>query len=293
MKYADQTMENPYYKGFEDHFFKTSDGVNIHYINKGNGVPLIMIPGFSDSANAFTLNAPQLSEHYAVYILEMRGHGYSENPGHGARLARLSADLHEFINYLDVEKVNFLGFSMGCSVFWSYIDLFGEKKINKCIFIDQAPFLSNNPQASEEENLRGGGVDIDIWDFVNKIKAGDNKVFAVYFKRGKRYFNREIISIINSIPPPQRDAARVAFLGDLLRDHLNQDWRDVFSRISVPSLLISGDISHATTFECCQWMLSQMKNCKWLRYTKDEGGTHTMFQNSYQRFNSEVIEFLR
>ena len=30
------------------------------------------------------------------------------------------------------------------------------------------------------------------------------------------------------------------FLGELLRDHINQDWRDVFSRITVPVLLISG-----------------------------------------------------
>ena len=85
----------------------------------------------------------------------------------------------------------------------------------------------------------------------------------------------------------------IDFLPKLMRDHINQDWRDVIPRIEVPTLLISGDVSHATTEECCKWMVSVIKDCKWSRFPGVGTGSHHMMMNAPEKFNSDIIEFLK
>ena len=104
----------------------TVAGSPMPYAAFGHGErPLVMIPGWSATADAFSLNAPDLAQDNAVFVLEMRGHGFSQVPDHGAQIARLSADLAEFIDWIGAPKVNLMGHSMGCCVIWGYMELFG------------------------------------------------------------------------------------------------------------------------------------------------------------------------
>ena len=91
MKKETLISQNPAYEGFEDRQFETEDHVKLHYMVKGKGDPLVFIPGWSGDSRDFMFNAPVLAENYKVYVLDMRGHGYSEAPFHGARIARLSS----------------------------------------------------------------------------------------------------------------------------------------------------------------------------------------------------------
>lgn len=38
-----------------------------------------------------------------------------------------------------VQEVTVVGTSMGASTIWSYIELFGEDRIARAVFVDQAP----------------------------------------------------------------------------------------------------------------------------------------------------------
>jgi len=38
-----------------------------------------------------------------------------------------------------VQKVTVVGTSMGASTIWSYLELFGEDRIARAVFVDQAP----------------------------------------------------------------------------------------------------------------------------------------------------------
>src|SRR6476619_4049285 len=78
-------------------WFTTNDGVKLHYLEAGSGNPLVMIPGWSQSAMEFKYQLAGLSAKYHVYALDMRGHGESAKPNHGYRIQRLSADVHDFL----------------------------------------------------------------------------------------------------------------------------------------------------------------------------------------------------
>jgi non-heme chloroperoxidase len=62
------------------------------------------------------------------------------------RIARFSTDLKEFVDTIGVKSAYFCGWSMGVSVLWSYIDLFGTSKIKKAIFIDEPISIAARPE---------------------------------------------------------------------------------------------------------------------------------------------------
>ncbi|MFN7278235.1 MAG: alpha/beta fold hydrolase, partial [Betaproteobacteria bacterium] len=94
-------------------YFTTSDGVKLHYLEAGSGKPLVMIPGWSQTAAQFRHQLEGLSDRYRVIALDMRGHGESAKPAHGYRIHRLSKDVHEFLTAKSLGGVTLAGHSMG------------------------------------------------------------------------------------------------------------------------------------------------------------------------------------
>lgn len=180
----------------------------------------------------------------------------------------------------------------GCSVIWCYIDLFGQDDIEKLILVDEAPFLWANPDDTEEEVRRYGGQRIDLWQLCNSFKHGWDEgmsAFDRYFRLGLFPESPEKQYIYDQVAQEQA----IDFLPKLMRDHINQDWRDVIQRITVPTMLISGEVSHATTEECCKWMVSVIADCRWSRFPGVGTGSHHMMMNSPEKFNSDIIDFLK
>ncbi len=119
--------------------FKTSDGAQMSYISAGEGKPIVMLHGWSQSAEQFKYQIPAFAEHYRVIAVDLRGHGESEKVSFGYRISRLSKDLQELIGALQLEKPHLLGHSMGCAIIWSYLDLFGLDEIDRLVLVDQSP----------------------------------------------------------------------------------------------------------------------------------------------------------
>ena len=110
----------------------TSDGVRLRYVEAGAGKPILMIPGWSQTAEQFKHQVEGLSARYRVIAVDMRGHGESDKPEFGYKISRLAKDVHDMIQALDLEEVNILGHSMGCSVIWNYYDMFGASGCPSC-----------------------------------------------------------------------------------------------------------------------------------------------------------------
>lgn len=284
-------MEKNYTIQAESDYFVTSDGVSLHYYQKGYGSPLIVIPGWGGTAETFYNNLDDLSKKHTVYILEQRGHGKSESPNHGYRLSRLAKDVYEFYESLSVDKAHWMAHSMGCSVLWMYIDLFGQDTIEKLILIDQPPSLLANPEHTEDQAKEYAGRPIDPWNLYNAFHCSWNeglKVFNSYYPQNPKLENPEMTDLLKKTLYGENPK----FLAKLLMDHLNQDWRDIIPRITVPTLYIAGEVSHATTIESSTWIMESIPDCRLVLFGKEEYGTHCMFINAYDRFNKVVLDFL-
>ncbi len=299
---------NPLMEGFTEHTFETKDGVALRILHKGEGMPLILVHGYSGDADDWMLNAPVFSEKYSVYCLDQRGHGWSI-ADHGARISRLAADLHELIEEIGEPKVNLLGWSMGCSVIWSYLDLFGQDRVNRLIFDDEPAMLTANPRFTRREVLETGSNPMDFWSLVN---AEEEEGYAwgsdasAFYRAFESCFRRGMVTLPEEMKkqapdqyyelmkqrPPKNDYIPKKFMAALLKDHLLLDWRDLLAIIRVPVLYLTGDISHATTPELGEWMVKTLADCRWERFSAEEFGNHDINQVAYKKFNRLVMEFL-
>ena len=137
----------------------TNDGVRLALTEAGSGRPLVLVPGWSQTARQFAAQIDGLSDRYRVIAVDMRGHGQSAKPAHGYKIQRLARDLHDVLVALDLEDAAVAGHSMGSSVLWCYWDLFGADRIGTAVFIDQMPAITALPSWSAEE----GGQHFMLW----------------------------------------------------------------------------------------------------------------------------------
>src|SRR3954447_22649809 len=98
--------------------FLDVDGVRLHYLEQGQGEPLLLIHGNGTLIQDFTVNGlvDRLSQRYRVIVIERPGYGYSERP-RGLWTPRAHATLYQHaLQQLGVEQAIVLGHSWGTMV---------------------------------------------------------------------------------------------------------------------------------------------------------------------------------
>ena len=101
----------------KDGTFTASDGVKIHYLEAGQGSPVVLIHGYSGTARGnWFLNgvADALAKHHCVMAIDCRGHGHSEKPHDPDRYGpQMAADVIEMMDHLGIQQAHVHGYSMG------------------------------------------------------------------------------------------------------------------------------------------------------------------------------------
>ena len=136
----------------------TNDGVELNYQATGAGPPLVLVHGWNQTAALFERQVAGLSDRFRVITFDLRGHGESERPHHGYRIARYAMDLRTVIDEVDGQPAHVLGHSMGCCVLWSYFDLFAGDGINRAVFVDMMTHPIANPAFGEQEVADYGAI---------------------------------------------------------------------------------------------------------------------------------------
>lgn len=127
------------------HFFITNDNVKLHYLDKGDGQPILMLPSWSLSIDIYQHQIKILSQKYRIIALDMRGHGLSEKVDYGYKIYRLAHDVYECLNHLNLQSVTLLGHAVGASIILCYWELFRSERIKKLILLDRAATPIFNP----------------------------------------------------------------------------------------------------------------------------------------------------
>ncbi len=271
----------------------TNDGVRLHYLEAGAGKALVLIPGWSQTAAMYKHQLDGLGQYYRVFALDMRGHGESEKPVHGYRIARLAVDTHDALVALNLRDVTLVGHSMGCSIIWSYWEHFGSDRLSNLVLIDQVPTATAWPGWTDEEKALAGSVvePTSLYDWPAQLygPAGVKETedfianaftFTKAFPQEQRTWALE-----ENLKLPRRYAAR------LLVDHSAQDWRDVIPRINIPTLVVGGRASFFN-IKALEWIGAQIPGARVEIFDEHEGGSHFMFLENPEKFNQIVRAFI-
>lgn len=265
-------------------FFTTSDNVGLYYETKGEGLPIIFIHGFTEDHNSFKIQQKVLSRGYKIITWDLRGHGISDKVDYGLNMERLAYDLRELIDYLELEEVIVVGWSMGASVIFEYINLFGEEKLCKVCIIDKGPKIINDNnwnlglyhgQYTVEDSLRDLDLIRDNWmEFTEK-----------FIKNMAPYFSKRQFTI--SIDKMRKNSSYIMYY--MWKAIAEKDYRHILEKISIPTLIIFGEKSTLYSVEVGKYLKENIKNSE---LTIFENCTHLLVFENPVKFNRVLEEFI-
>jgi pimeloyl-ACP methyl ester carboxylesterase len=264
--------------------FKTNDGVEIYYEVTGKGKPLFMLPGWTCTTKFWQKNVAELSKTCKVILMDMRGHGESEKVMHSHRISRYAMDVKNLFDYLDVSDVTVLGWSMGASVLWSYIELFGNYRLKGLVSVDQAPLQYTGPDWTWGQN---GCYDVEMFIRLcydikyNPRAVAEGLAYACLHHTPDAEEVKFIADEISKCPPYVRI--------EIMRDHTNLDWRDFIPQITLPALVCVARHSNVFAWQGSSWVGENIPGAK-TEFFENSG--HMLFWEEPDKFNKVVGDFV-
>jgi pimeloyl-ACP methyl ester carboxylesterase len=121
--------------------FVSIGGLKIHYIEKGEGIPVVLLHGVSSTLNDFTYSPVfnELSKVARVIVPDRPGYGYSERPNGRISPADQASILKAFLDKLDAKNPIVVGFSWSGSIAAAY-GLNYPESVSGLVFINGATY---------------------------------------------------------------------------------------------------------------------------------------------------------
>ena len=90
--------------------------IQLHYIEQGQGKPLILLHGNGENCDYFEHQIPCFARDYRVIAIDTRGHGQSPRGDKPFTIKQFAEDLHDFMDEKAIGKAILLGFSDGGNI---------------------------------------------------------------------------------------------------------------------------------------------------------------------------------
>ena len=123
----------------------TLDG-GIHAFVAGSGTPVILLPGWPETAEAYSEVFPQLAERHQVFALDPPGLGNSEPVIEGYDTATVAKVLTAAVNTATSERIHLVGHDVGGWIAYAWAAQF-EKQVRSLTLLDTAVPGTGTPQS--------------------------------------------------------------------------------------------------------------------------------------------------
>jgi len=262
-------------------YLEVAPGVDIYYEDVGEGVPLVLIPGWTFTTRVFDHQFAAFSGSHRVISFDPRSHGRSTVTTDGNNYATQAADLAKLLEHLEVDKPVLVGWSTGSMTAWHYVRDHGTGGVRGLVAIDMPPLGMSEDQSDWVE-----GSIPELRGFFQAIQtpAGQRGVIVWYADNVmiEGEMSPEVTKWIveQSLATPPLMAAHLladASFGDYLEEAKAVD-------AEVPSLFVVAE--HWS--ETAKKFLA--KHCP--RSRVEVCGGHMMFWEYPERFNDLLREFI-
>ncbi len=106
--------------------------IKIAYEIYGDGEPIILIHGYSYNKSAWIAQISDLSKHFKLIAIDVRGSGESSHPEEPFTMDTLIEDLKGLMDFLQIEKAHLMGWSMGGMIIQNFVLKYPER-VNKIL----------------------------------------------------------------------------------------------------------------------------------------------------------------
>lgn len=247
-------------------------GLNINYIDKGEGELVVLLHGWGANISLFYSMIELLSAKYRVVAMDMPGFGGSDEPQDIWSVADYTDFVIEFLKDYDAKEITFLGHSFGGRVI---IKMFEKKslpfKIKKLILTGSAGVL---PKKSTTQKIKQR-----IYKMTRKIYS--SAVVSKLFPDALENLRRKNGSAdYNAASPTMRQ---------ILVKVVNEDLTHIFPKVTPPTLLVWGKNDTATPLSDGQLMEKLMPEAALVVL---ENSGHYAFLDEMFAFNKILASFM-
>ncbi len=195
------------------------NGMQMYYEVSGEGDPLIVLHGAYMNIPSMGAIIPRLAETHKVYALELQGHGRTTDIDRPITYPNLADDVAAFMDAVDLEKVDVVGYSMGAAA-GLQLAIRHPEKVNKLV----AASVSYDAEGWQPE-FKAFIPQMTVDMFLNMPFAEDYRKLAAN---------------------PDGFPALVEKL--IALEHEPMAWKEDVKALSIPVLIIAGD-ADVTTLE--------------------------------------------
>jgi pimeloyl-ACP methyl ester carboxylesterase len=93
-----------------------ANGIRQHYIDAGEGAPVVLLHGFPETHFAWRHQIPELAQHYRVIAPDLRGYGETDKPATGYDKRTMARDLLALLDALEIERIALVSHDRGARV---------------------------------------------------------------------------------------------------------------------------------------------------------------------------------
>jgi 2-hydroxymuconate-semialdehyde hydrolase len=262
------------------------DGIRIHYLEKGQGLPILLVHGLGAYSYTWRYNIDELAKFFKVYALDLKGFGLSEKPrGTGYSVDDHASLVRKFIQKLDLEPVYYVGSSMGGEI-GMRICLDYPHLVDKLVLIGSSGYRDRIP-----------------WYLRMLGYLPYNMLLKSYIR--KKYLNEELLGQIvkdafydpkklnpqeikNYLYPVFLNGFEEAYLNLLRKFDFGKRMSD-YHLIRHPSLILAGDYDRVIPLEHLKRLHQELTSSKLIILEK---AGHFLHEERPDEVNQLILNFL-
>jgi microsomal epoxide hydrolase len=255
-------------------FFKTSDGVSIHYLEAGSGRAIVFIPGWTMPAWIWEKQIDEFSKTYHVIAVDPRSQGESDKPPYGHMPETRARDYKELVDQLGLKHPVLVGWSMACGELAKYAEQFGTDNVGGIVLVDG--FLSEKASPEMVAGISGWMNQLQQ----DRQKQADGFVRSMFKKPQPEDYLKRVIDASVQVPA---DTAVVLIYNMIAV----KDFSNGLTRMNRPVLFAYQPESQPSA----DYLKSKLGDK--LRLERFDGDGHALFVDDPQKFNHVLEEFLQ
>jgi len=270
---------------------ENSADIEIHYNDRGEGKPIVLIHGYPLDGNSWERQERALlASGYRCISYDRRGFGQSSQPTTGYDYDTFAGDLKAVLDHLALdEEVVLAGFSMGTGEVTRYLGTYGSAGVSKAaLFGAIPPFLlqtDDNPK----------GVPADVFDAIKQTVLADRYVwFESFFAN---FYNTDALAPDRISDAALKASFQVAvgsssYASYACVDTWLTDFRADLPKIDIPTLVVHGSADRILPFEATAARLRDENLIAQLKVVSVENGPHNIGWTHPEETNAALLDFL-
>jgi pimeloyl-ACP methyl ester carboxylesterase len=109
------------------HKTKTVKGVKWHWVEAGEGDPIVLIHGIPESWKCWQHQIPKLATQFKVYAIDLKGYGQSDKSDGDYTMNNVASEVIDLLNSLAIENFRLAGHDWGVAISDNIIDQIPER----------------------------------------------------------------------------------------------------------------------------------------------------------------------